>query len=96
MFAMLAQLRPIEEWLSDERIMAMKVTKEQVAAVVDTIVTMGHLIRMYGEIPSGELYARVMDKMSLTTYTSIIDKLVEMKLITKQNHLLTWIGPVAK
>lgn len=46
-----------------------------------------------GSVPSGELYAHLMGRMSLASYQSIIDTLVGAKLITNHSHLLMWIGP---
>jgi hypothetical protein len=51
-------------------------------------------IRELGSVPSGHLYAQLMDKMSLETYTAVIQVLKNTKLVEEKNHLLTWIGPV--
>lgn len=44
-------------------------------------------------MPSGELYARLADKMDIHTYQSLIDLLTRSKLIRVDSHLIQWIGP---
>lgn len=47
-----------------------------------------------GEIPSGHLYAPLMDRMDLHTYQQFIDRLKAMNLVEETPaHLLRWIGP---
>lgn len=47
-------------------------------------------IREAGEegIPSGHLYAMIMDKVSLESYNSVIDLLKRTGMISECNHLL--------
>ena len=40
-------------------------------------------------IPSGEMYAIVMGKMSLDTYTGIIEAMKMLGMVKESNHLLT-------
>lgn len=70
-----------------------EVTREQVQAVIEVTKAIGDLIQEVGSVPDGELYARCMGVMNLATYNSIIDTLVGAKLVTRKNHLLTWVGP---
>jgi hypothetical protein len=49
-------------------------------------------IRDLKEVPAGHLYAQLMNHMSLSTFESIVALLVRAKLVTRKNHLLTWIG----
>jgi len=56
-------------------------------------ITLSEAIRELGQIPSGHLYARVMEHIDVHSYQVIIDALVRAKLITNQHHLLTWVGP---
>lgn len=53
-------------------------------------------IRELGSVSSGELYMGLMSRINLTEYESIVSALVRAKLITRKNHLLTWIGPVVE
>ncbi len=71
------------------------VTKEQITAVVRTIAVVAELIRELGEVPSGHLYAQLMDQMGLLTYDRVIDQLKRAKLVSESNHVLRWIGPPA-
>jgi hypothetical protein len=41
-----------------------------------------------GGLPSGELYTKLMGKMSIENYQAIIDALVRTGKITNKNHLL--------
>lgn len=45
------------------------------------------------EIPSGHLYAVLMDKMSLDQYNQIIGILKRTGLVTEDHHLLKWNEP---
>lgn len=54
----------------------------------------GELIRDLGEVPSGEIYASIMDRVSLDEYNAIVQALVNAKLVKQRNYLLTWVGPV--
>ena len=69
-------------------------SKEAIFKVVETLKTFHVIIHeatynsSLGGIPNGHLYAMVMDKMSLELYTSFINKLKELNLITETNHLL--------
>lgn len=68
-------------------------TKEQVRAVFDVMVAITEVIRVKGEVPSGELYAQMMHQMNLATYNAIISKIKASGLVIEKNHLLTWVGP---
>lgn len=66
-------------------------TKEQIA--FELVAILGATIRELKQVPSGELYAHVMDKLSLENYTKVIELLKKAKLVEESNaHLLTWIG----
>jgi hypothetical protein len=54
------------------------------------------VIRAEGEMPSGELYAVLMPKISIETYQKLIRTLVSAELIRETNHLLVWIGPTTE
>jgi hypothetical protein len=68
--------------------------KRLVSGAVSLAAEVAWIIRDYGPIPSGMLYARVMSEMDLPTYNSMIDLLVNQGLIRRgPNHLLVWVGP---
>jgi len=66
-------------------------TPEQ--AAVEIIKTVAEALRELGSVPSGHLYARVMNFLNLDAYTRVIDSLKRTGLVTEKNHLLTWTGP---
>lgn len=68
-------------------------TKQQVQASVNALLAIAEAIRELGEVPSGELYARLMGHMDLETYESFIRRLVGAKLVENRGHLLVWVGP---
>ena len=70
-----------------------QVTKEQIRASVEAVMAIADCIRELGSVPSGELYARICDRVSYDSYMRIIAILRDGKLITDQGHLLRWIGP---
>lgn len=47
-----------------------------------------------GGIPSGELYACLMDLLSLDQYTKMIQSFKDKKVVIERNHLLVWVGPM--
>ncbi len=67
-------------------------TREQLAAALGVVAALGDTVKSLGSVPSGHLYARVMDTMSLQMYQAAIALLVRAKLVKEENHLLTWIG----
>jgi hypothetical protein len=68
-------------------------TKEQVLAAFEVVVATGQTIRELGTVPSGELYARVMDKLSIEAYGNIIATLKRAGMVEESGNVLTWIGP---
>jgi len=72
-------------------------TRQQAAAALEVIALVGQLVKESpnGEVPSGELYARLMDKFSLETYERMIKVLIRSGLIERKFHLLRWIGDKA-
>ena len=67
--------------------------KKQIQASIQITVTIGQTICALGSVPSGELHAQVMGKLSLESYSNVIEMLKKAKLVKESNHLLTWIGP---
>lgn len=71
----------------------MNATEEQrVKAALNAAMAVADCIKELGQVPSGHLYARLMDKMSLESYEALIGILIKAKLVSRQNHLLTWVG----
>jgi hypothetical protein len=68
-------------------------TPDQVKAVLEILVAVGDAIKELGRVPSGHLYARLMDKLSLEQYNTVIRKLKETGLVKEEAHELIWIGP---
>lgn len=66
--------------------------KKALELVTEMIVHIGRAIRELKEIPSGRLYARLMEVMSLEDYNAIITKLESANLIKVENHVIIWIG----
>jgi hypothetical protein len=50
----------------------------------------GDAIESLGEIPSGHLYAQVMNIIPLSEYNEVIAILKESGKVTETNHLLKW------
>lgn len=59
-------------------------------AALELIVLFAKIVKEAGEIPSGHLYAMVMDKLTLEQYQVIISKLKGADLVVQKNHLLVW------
>jgi hypothetical protein len=72
------------------------VTKEQVAAALMATAAIGEAIRDLGSVPSGELYARLMDRLSLESYQAAIGVLKRAGLVEEKGHVLRWTGPAAE
>lgn len=68
----------------------MERTQAQKAAIA-IVMAMAEAIEQLGEVPSGHLYARLMDKMSIGEYNRIIDILKELGWVSESNHLLKWV-----
>lgn len=69
-----------------------RITKEDIARVKATIEVVAEAIQALGEVPSGHLYARLMQHMTLSQYESIISVLINQGRIARNNHLLIWIA----
>lgn len=65
--------------------------KSQLIASVNAVRGIADAIREVGSVPSGELYVRVMDVLSLEQYQSIIGILTRAGLIESRGQILTWI-----
>lgn len=66
----------------------------RVKAQIQAIVALSDTIRELGSVPSGHLYAQVMQYMTIDFYNSAIGILKNAKVVEESDaHLLTWIGP---
>ena len=68
-------------------------TKTQVTAAINAIFALSEAIREAKSIPSGHLYAVVMNHMDHHTYESFIDRLVDAGLVSRKGDVLVWVGP---
>ena len=65
-------------------------TDEQIKkAFIDALAALYEIIKISGGIPSGHLYARLMDKMTLDQYNQLIGYLKQHGLVNESNHFLT-------
>lgn len=72
----------------------MSVAKENVKVAINNVMVYAECIRNLKEVPSGHLYAMVMDKVSLEQHNSILQTLENAGLIKiALSHLITWTGP---
>jgi len=72
-------------------------TDQQIRAALKMVQAVAEAIRDVGQTPAGPMYAVLCGVMSLNDFNSIIDMLVQSKLVKRDgNHMLTWIGPVKK
>jgi hypothetical protein len=64
-------------------------------AALNIVKAVGEAIRDCGPqgIPSGHLYAAVMDIVPLAGFQSIVTALKGAGMVKESNHLLVWIGP---
>ena len=74
--------------------MATQDARKMVEAAIKRMMAIGDCIRDLGEVPSGELYGRLMAAgLTLSEYNTIIDALKRAKLISVSGHLIKWVGP---
>lgn len=63
-------------------------------AVLAQAMAIAETIREMHEVPAGVLFAGMMvHGMSHDSFEQVIAMLTRSKLITRKNHVLTWIGP---
>jgi hypothetical protein len=67
--------------------------KQQAIALQRIAFAMADAIRELGEVPSGHLYAALMEKMTLETYQRIIGMLKASGMVKESFHVLKWVGP---
>jgi hypothetical protein len=66
-------------------------TKEQVEALIKATKAIADSIKELKRVPSGELYARLMNYVSLQQYEQLISVLEKAGLIEIVNHEIIWI-----
>lgn len=66
---------------------------QEAKAAVEMVLAVSDCIRDLRQVPSGELYSRLMGFMSMDGYNTVIDMLKRAGVITVSNHLITWVGP---
>ncbi len=66
---------------------------KEVQAALEIVRSVGLAIKELKEVPSGELYARVMEYLTLEDYNQIISILKREGVVKESNNLLTWTGP---
>ena len=70
------------------------IPKSKLSTALNIVQAIAETIRELGEVPSGELYARLMGKIDLSDYEEIIRILKETGLVTETpGHLLRWNEP---
>lgn len=62
----------------------------RIKSAIAGIQAIADAIRDLKEVPSGELYASVMQYLTLSQYEHIINILLRSKVITRENNLLKW------
>ena len=67
-------------------------TAVELTAAFDFLKAIVDTIRELGEVPSGHLYARLADKITVAQYGQVIEILKRSGLVRESGaHLLTWI-----
>ena len=67
-------------------------TKQETETAIRILRAIAETIRELGKVPSGHLYARLMDKLSLDQYNKVINVLKHAGLVEEKFHELKWIG----
>lgn len=71
----------------------MNVTASDIQNAIKTMAIVCEVIKEAGSIPSGILYARLMEQMDYPTYQSMIRQILRTGLVSQDKfHRLTWIG----
>jgi hypothetical protein len=75
----------------------MKPTPEQIYAALMVLKTVADIIRELKEVPSGVLYARLMEKgMTLSNYEATINRLALAGVIRVSGNVIHWVGEPAE
>lgn len=68
-------------------------TSDEIKTALAYVKAIAEAIKEAKEIPSGHLYAVLMDKMNIDQYNQLIGILKRTGLVTEDNHLLKWNEP---
>ena len=69
------------------------ITAAQAKAATSILFAVAETIRELGSVPSGHLYARLMDRMTHSAYQEMIDVLTRAGVVEVKNFMVTWKGP---
>jgi hypothetical protein len=61
-------------------------------ATFSALAALGAVIKELGEVPSGHLYARLCDRLTLEQYNGFVAMLVRAGVVSQEAHVLRWIG----
>jgi hypothetical protein len=68
--------------------------QKQIEATKQVLDVLAATIKELGEVPSGHLYAQLMEHLNLDLYLFLIGILKKAALVEETgDHLLYWIGP---
>lgn len=70
-----------------------EVTEAKLKAAIGQIMAIADAIRELKTVPSGVFYSQICTEISLSAFDSILKILQKQKLVTVENHVITWIGP---
>jgi hypothetical protein len=84
---------PIDRSTGECVVDAKRQVKREVEAAFAAVQAIAETIRSLGSVPNGVLYAQVMGYLDLAAYDRVIGILKRTRLVTEENHLLTWAGP---
>jgi hypothetical protein len=72
---------------------AMEAAKQDVLSAIELVRAIADAIRELGEVPSGQLYARVMGVMDIRCFERVVTLLVDARLVERlPNNILRWVG----
>lgn len=71
-----------------------QVTPDDIKAGLRILRVLADAIKELGQVPSGVLYARISDLMSLDNYNGAIRLLEQAKMIEVKNHVIHWKGGI--
>ena len=74
-----------------ERSEAQGPSTAQAKAAMEIVIAVAQAIKELGSVPNGVLYAHLMGRLSLDSYTKIIDLLKSKGIVKEENNLLTYV-----
>ena len=73
--------------------MATAITAKQITAYLNTVKAVADAIKEVGEVPSGSLYAMLIEHLTLEQYNRIIGHLKTAGVVVEKNNVLYWQEP---